>query len=91
MSLFSKRKYLAPKTFSATNSLKEAKKFSNKNKKPILIADIWDNPGGGVPGDSTTLIKKVMSMKLKNIALGSIWDPLAVKLCHKAGENKEIN
>ena len=30
-------------------------------------------------------------MKLKNIALGSIWDPLAVKLCHKAGENKEIN
>ena len=91
MELFSKRKNLAPKSFSAMNSLKEAKKLSKKNNKPILIADIWDNPGGGVPGDSTTLIKKAISMKLKNIALGSIWDPLAVKLCHKAGENKKIN
>ncbi len=91
MELFSKRKNLAPKSFSAMNSLKEAKKLSKKNNKPILIADIWDNPGGGVPGDSTTLIKKAISMKLKNIALGSIWDPIAVKLCHKAGENKEIN
>ena len=30
----------------------KAKKYlSKKNNKPILIADIWDNPGGGVPGD----------------------------------------
>ena len=29
-------------------------------------------------------------MKLKNIALGSIWDPEAVRLCHKAGENAVI-
>ena len=30
-------------------------------------------------------------MKLKNIALGSIWDPLAVKICHSVGENKFIS
>ena len=91
MELFSLRKYLAPKTFSAHTSLTKAKKMCQKNKKPILIADIWDNPGGGVAGDSTILIKKAMSMNLKKIALGSIWDPVAVNICHAAGEKAIIN
>ena len=45
--------------------MKEAKNLSKNNKKPILIADIWDNPGGGVPGDSTTLIKKANINEVK--------------------------
>ena len=45
--LFSMRKHLAPKIFSVNTSLVKAKKLSQKTKKPILIADIWDNPGGG--------------------------------------------
>ena len=30
-------------------------------------------------------------MKLKNVAIGSIWDPVAVNICHKAGENAVID
>ena len=90
MELFSYRNNLAPKTFSANSSIIEAKKLSLKCKKPILIADIWDNPGGGVAGDSTILLKKAISMKLKKVAVGSIWDPLAVKICHAVGENGVI-
>ena len=30
-------------------------------------------------------------MKLKNIALASIWDPEAVRLCFEAGEGETIN
>ena len=91
MELFSYRKNLAPKTFSANSSIIEAKKLSLKFKRPILIADIWDNPGGGVAGDSTILLKKIISMKLKKVAVGSIWDPLAVKKCHAVGENGVID
>jgi microcystin degradation protein MlrC len=89
--LFSYRKNLAPKTVSANSALIKAKKLSQKNKKPILIADIWDNPGGGVAGDSTILINKAISMNLKNIAIGSIWDPVAVNICCAAGENTKID
>ena len=91
MQLFSFRSDLPPKTLTVNSSILKAKKLSNKNTKPVLIADIWDNPGGGVAGDSTVLIKKVLSMKLKNIAVGTIWDPIAVETCFKAGENNLIN
>jgi len=30
-------------------------------------------------------------MKLKNIAVGTIWDPIAVETCFQAGENNLIN
>ena len=85
------RENLAPKTLSANTSLIQARKLSKINKKPILIADIWDNPGGGVAGDSTILIGKAISMNLKNIAVGSIWDPVAVSLCCAAGEKANID
>ena len=91
MELFSYRKDLAPISVSANSALIKAKKLSQKNKKPILIADIWDNPGGGVAGDSTILINKAISMNLKNIAIGSIWDPVAVHICCAAGENAKID
>ena len=91
LKLFKLRKKLGLKTYSVNKSLIKAKNLFKNNKKPVLIADIWDNPGGGVAGDSTVLIKKAISMKLKNIALGSIWDPEAVRLCHEAGEKAIIN
>tara|TARA_Y100000590_G_C15674354_1_gene997407 strand:+ start:8 stop:1486 length:1479 start_codon:yes stop_codon:yes gene_type:complete len=89
--LFSMRKNLAPKMFSANTAVLKAKKLSKNCSKPVLIADIWDNPGGGVAGDSTILIKKAITMDLKKVAVGSIWDPLAVNLCHEAGEGQYID
>ncbi len=52
---------------------------------PVVIADVWDNPGGGVPGDSTILLRKAIQMDLPSLAFGTIWDPMAVRLCHAAG------
>ena len=91
MKLFKLRKNLAPKTYLVNKSLNMAKNLFEKNNKPVLIVDVFDNPGGGAYGDSTVLIKKAISMKLKNIALASIWDPEAVRLCFEAGEGETIN
>ncbi|MCV0425634.1 MAG: M81 family metallopeptidase [Roseibium sp.] len=57
---------------------------------PVVIADVWDNPGGGVAGDSTIMLRRALSIGLSDIAFGTIWDPMAVRLCHAAGEGARL-
>jgi microcystin degradation protein MlrC len=52
---------------------------------PVVLADIADNPGGGAAGDSTFLLKRVLEDGIVNVAVGVLWDPVAVDLCHAAG------
>lgn len=52
---------------------------------PVVIADVWDNPGGGVPGDNTVILRHLMTRGARNTALASIWDPIAVRTCVSAG------
>lgn len=59
--------------------------------KPVVIADVWDNPGGGVAGDSTILLRQALQMGLTNTAFGTIWDPMAVRICHAAGEGASLD
>lgn len=51
---------------------------------PVILADVSDNPGGGAPGDSTLLLKKVLAAGVKACA-GPLWDPAAVTLSHAVG------
>jgi microcystin degradation protein MlrC len=58
--------------------------------RPAVIADAWDNPGGGVAGDSTIILRRLMERGVRSAAVGSIWDPIAVRNCTVAGEGAEI-
>ncbi|QDY70905.1 M81 family metallopeptidase [Qingshengfaniella alkalisoli] len=60
-------------------------------KGPVVIADMWDNPGGGTAGDATVILQDAMDRNLTNIAFGSIWDPVAVQICHAAGEGAVLD
>ena len=53
---------------------------------PVVIADAWDNPGGGTAGDSTVILKELIARGATGVAVGTIWDPVAVQLCQAAGE-----
>lgn len=57
---------------------------------PVVLADVWDNPGGGVAGDGTLLLHAVLRRNMTEVAFGTIWDPMAVQLCFAAGEGAEI-
>ncbi|OBZ94986.1 microcystin LR degradation protein MlrC-like protein [Pararhizobium polonicum] len=57
---------------------------------PVVIADVWDNPGGGTAGDATVLLAELLAQDAKNVAVGTIWDPMAVQICMAAGEGAEI-
>lgn len=52
---------------------------------PVVFADRWDNPGGGVPGDGTIMIAELLKHPEVPSAVGVLWDPGAVQLCRAAG------
>ncbi|MBB3318783.1 MULTISPECIES: M81 family metallopeptidase [unclassified Rhizobium] len=57
---------------------------------PVVVADVWDNPGGGTAGDATVLLQELIERGAKGVAIGTIWDPMAVQICMAAGEGAEI-
>jgi len=52
---------------------------------PVVIADPADNAGGGAPTDNTTILRHLIERAAERVALGPIWDPVAVRLCFDAG------
>jgi microcystin degradation protein MlrC len=63
---------------------------AQKPDKPIVIADVWDNPGGGVAGDGTLVLRRIIERGIGNVAVATIWDPIAVTFCLAAGEGAHI-
>ena len=57
---------------------------------PVVLADRWDNPGGGVAGDSTFLITELLKFPTVAAAVGALWDPIAVDFCIAAGPGAEL-
>ncbi|MCX5481060.1 M81 family metallopeptidase [Kaistia geumhonensis] len=58
--------------------------------RPVVAADTWDNPGGGVAGDGTLILRRMIERGLDRIAVATIWDPIAVTFCIAAGEGARI-
>ena len=68
----------------------EAIDIALKDKGPVVIADPSDNPGGGAPGDSTMILRRLIERDIAGAALAPIWDPMAVRLCFMAGEGGKL-
>ncbi|QHE91187.1 microcystin LR degradation protein MlrC-like protein [Pandoraea fibrosis] len=52
---------------------------------PVVVADVADNPGGGAPGDSTFILRRVVERGIPDVALGCFWDLGAIQICADAG------
>ena len=63
---------------------------AGRSEKPVTIADVWDNPGGGVAGDATHILRRMIERGFQDVAVATIWDPIAVAFCHAAGEGAEL-
>ncbi|MBB3996033.1 microcystin degradation protein MlrC [Sulfitobacter undariae] len=61
------------------------------NAAPIVLADFADNAGGGAPSDSTFVLKAALERGLKDIAIGTFWDPVLVGMCIDAGVGSEMS
>lgn len=87
MELFSFRGRTRPVFLTPAEALDKAAEIDDR---PVVIADVWDNPGGGVPGDSTIVLREMIARDLTDAALASIWDPVAVRTCISAGEGAKL-
>lgn len=56
----------------------------------VVLADASDNPGGGAPGDSTFLLRRIIERKIANVCLGPVWDPIAVRIAFDAGVGAKL-
>ena len=53
--------------------------------KPLVLADVADNAGGGAPSDNTAILRRLVDRGVKDAAIGCFWDPVAVAICMEAG------
>lgn len=52
---------------------------------PVVLADAADNPGDGAAGDSTFILRRLVERKIRQVAMGPLWDPVAARIAFDAG------
>ncbi|MDO8773299.1 MAG: M81 family metallopeptidase [Burkholderiaceae bacterium] len=57
---------------------------------PVILADGADNPGGGAAGDSTFVARRLLERGIRNVAIGPMWDPVAVGIAMDAGQGSTL-
>jgi microcystin degradation protein MlrC len=58
--------------------------------RPVVAADVADNPGGGFPGDSTVVLRALVALGVTDCAFATIWDPMAVSFARTAGPGARL-
>jgi len=60
-------------------------------RRPVVIAETSDNPGGGAPGDGTRLLRAMVEARLPDACFGFLCDAAAAARAHAAGEGARID
>jgi microcystin degradation protein MlrC len=68
----------------------EALRLSVGADKPVVIADTQDNPGAGGNGDTTGMLKALVTADVQRAAIGLLVDRAAAEAAHAAGVGAEI-
>jgi microcystin degradation protein MlrC len=58
--------------------------------RPIVLADMADNTGGGAAGDGTEILRELVRVGARGATVACIWDAAAVQLCAKAGVGARV-
>lgn len=55
------------------------------NNKPVMLADVSDQTGGGAPGDTNHMVRAFLDADISKVVFGPIWDPAAIEMCFQLG------
>ena len=58
---------------------------------PVVFGDVADNPGGGAPGDSTFILRRLIERGVQHAVVGAFWDLGAIQICKDAGVGAVID
>src|SRR5437667_60567 len=53
--------------------------------RPVVLADIADNTGGGAAGDTTEILRELLRVGARPATVACVWDADAVQACARAG------
>src|SRR5579872_1940118 len=84
--LNAKEAEFAGRLYTADEAAQEALRLAKTASKPIVLADIQDNPGAGGTSDTVGLLRALIAHKAKGAVLGMIVDPEAAAAAHEVGE-----
>jgi len=59
-------------------------------RRPVVIADTQDNPGGGGDSDTTGMLRALLACGAQEAAIGLMVDAAAAQAAHAAGAGAEI-
>ncbi|MBV9551169.1 MAG: M81 family metallopeptidase [Alphaproteobacteria bacterium] len=76
----------AGRLYTADEAAEEAIRLSQSASKPVVLADIQDNPGAGGTSDTVGLLRALIAHKAAGAVIGMIVDPEAAAAAHAAGE-----
>jgi microcystin degradation protein MlrC len=67
MELFELRGTTRPEYLHPQAGIDRAIAADKAGRKPAVIADVWDNPGGGAPGDGTVILQLLLDGQVDNV------------------------
>ena len=59
--------------------------------RPLVLADIADNAGGGASSDATFILQALVERGIGHVALAPFWDLGALQVCSEAGVGARLN
>ena len=71
-------------------AVREAMRIAATADRPVVIADVQDNSGGGANSDTTGILRALVSNGAEGAAIGLLVDAEAALAAHEAGEGAEI-
>lgn len=61
-----------------------------EHRKPIVLADQSDNPGGGAPGDATYVLQWLLEHQVTDVGMAILYDPEVVAQVKAAGVGAKL-
>jgi microcystin degradation protein MlrC len=78
-------------TLASAEAVDEAKRLATGAKRPVVLADTQDNPGGGGHGDTTELLAELVRQGAKGALVCLINDADSAAACHAAGMGATVS
>jgi len=76
----------AGKLYTPDEAVIEAMRIAVRATKPVLLADVQDNPGAGGTSDTVGLLRALIAHRAKGAVIGMIVDPEAAEMATAAGQ-----
>ena len=76
----------AGKLYTPDEAVIEAMRLAEGAKRPVLLADVQDNPGAGGTSDTVGLLRALIAHRAKGAVIGMIVDPAAAEAATAVGE-----